>query len=126
MLNYGLDVHKKYTTYCIMDDDGRVLREGRCQNEDLPKVFSLKGRKRAVLEAGQNWSYFYDLIEPLVDQALLAHPLRVRAIAAARRRTPSTPARSPTCCVRTSSRRRMCRRRRSSIAGSCCVIGWIW
>ncbi len=94
MLNYGLDVHKKYTTYCIMEDDGRIVREGRCQNEDLPRVFSLEGRKRAVLEAGQNWSYLYDLIEPLVDTALLAHPLRVRAIAAARVKTDAIDART--------------------------------
>ncbi len=94
MLNYGLDVHKKYTTYCIMEDDGRVLREGRCQNEDLPGIFSLNGEKRAVLEAGQNWSYLYDKVEPLVDQVLLAHPLRVRAIAAARVKTDAIDART--------------------------------
>lgn len=94
MLNYGLDVHKKYTTYCIMEDDGRVIREGRCQNEDLPKVFSLKEGKRAVMEAGQNWSYLYDLVEPLVDLLLLAHPQRVRAIASARVKTDAIDART--------------------------------
>jgi hypothetical protein len=36
MLNYGLDVHKRYTTYCVMDDEGQVLEEGRCPNEGIP------------------------------------------------------------------------------------------
>jgi transposase len=96
MLYYGLDVHKKYTTYCVMDDEGKILREGRCFNEDLPhhSVFSLEGRKRAVMEAGGNWYYVYDLLEPVVDELLLAHPLRVRAIAAARVKTDIIDART--------------------------------
>jgi len=96
MLYYGLDVHKKYTTYCVMSEEGAVLDEGRCSNEGLPRhpTFSLKGRKRAVMEAGGNWYYIYDLLEPVVDELLLAHPLRVRAIAAARVKTDVIDART--------------------------------
>ena len=96
MLYYGLDVHKKYTTYCVLDDEGKILTEGRCPNEELPHhpAFSLKGRKRAVMEAGGNWYYVYDLPEPVVDELLLAHPLRVRAIAAARVKTDAIDART--------------------------------
>ena len=98
MLNYGLDVHKRYTTYCVMDDEGSIIREGRCANDELLylPVFSwkMKEERRAVMEAGGNWYHVYDLVEPMVSQLLLAHPLRVRAIAAARVKTDAIDART--------------------------------
>jgi len=38
----------------------------------------------AVLEATGNWSYMYDVLEEGTDEFFLAHPKRVKAIAAAR------------------------------------------
>ena len=32
------------------------------------------------MEATFNWVYFYDEISPFVDEAILAHPLKTRAI----------------------------------------------
>jgi hypothetical protein len=46
------------------------------------------------MEAGANWPFVHDLIEPNVDKVLLAHPLRVRAIAAARVKTDAIDART--------------------------------
>jgi transposase len=46
------------------------------------------------MEAGGNWYHVYDLVEPQVAQLLLAHPLRVRAIAAARVKTDAIDART--------------------------------
>jgi transposase len=96
LLNYGLDVHKKYTTICVMDDAGTIVSEGRAVTEELPAhpAFSLKGRKRAVMEAGGSWHHLYDILEPMVDELLLAHPLRVRAIASARVKTDEIDART--------------------------------
>src|SRR3990172_9282526 len=98
MLNYGLDVHKRYTTYCVMDDSGVILKEGRCANDELLRLpalsWKVKEERRAVMEAGGNWYHIYDLLEPVVGQLLLAHPLRVRAIAAARVKTDSIDAKT--------------------------------
>jgi transposase len=96
LLNYGLDVHKKYTTICVMDDAGTVLTEGRAVTGELPAhpAFALKGEKRAVMEAGGSWHHLYDILEPVVDELLLAHPLRVRAIASARVKTDEIDART--------------------------------
>ncbi|MDL1966195.1 MAG: hypothetical protein LWW90_05905 [Candidatus Desulfofervidus auxilii] len=44
---------------------------------------------KAVMEATFNWVYFYDEISPFVDEAILAHPLKTRAIAEARIKTDS-------------------------------------
>jgi hypothetical protein len=35
VLNYGLDVHKRYTSFCVMDQRGLILLEGRCPNDEL-------------------------------------------------------------------------------------------
>lgn len=96
MLNYGLDVHKRYTTFCVMDDKGSILQQGSCPNDELPfhPAFSLKGEKRAVMEAGGNWYALFDRLEPVVQGLFLAHPLRVRAIAAARVKTDKIDART--------------------------------
>ncbi len=96
MLHYGLDVHRKYTSICVMDDGGLILAEGKAVTQELTShpAFSLKGEKRAVLEAGGNWHYLYELLEPAVNEVLLAHPLRVRAIAAARVKTDAIDART--------------------------------
>jgi transposase len=96
VLNYGLDVHKRYTTFSVMDDTGVILAEGRCPNDELPlhPAFSLRGRKRGVMEASGNWYHMFDLLEPAFDTLLLAHPLRVRAIATARVKTDAIDART--------------------------------
>jgi transposase len=96
LLNYGLDVHKKYTSICVMDDQGTIIDEGRALTAELPAhpAFSLKGEKRAVMEAGGNWHFVYDILEPHVDELMLAHPLRVRAIATARVKTDTIDART--------------------------------
>jgi transposase len=96
VLHYGLDVHKRFTQFCVMDQKGTVLLEGRCPNAALPShpAFALKGLRRGVMEASGNWSYLFDLLEPLFAELLLAHPLRVRAIAAARVKTDAIDART--------------------------------
>jgi transposase len=96
MLYYGLDVHKRYTRFCVMEDSGEILTEGNCPTNELAlhPAFSLKGEKKVVLEGGANWHHVFDTLEPLVDELKLAHPLRVRAIAAARVKTDAIDART--------------------------------
>ena len=36
MLNYGLDVHKRYTTFCVMDHHGIILLEGLALTTSCP------------------------------------------------------------------------------------------
>jgi hypothetical protein len=49
-----------------MDDQGTIIDEGRALTAELPAhpAFSLKGEKRAVMEAGGNWHFVYDILEP--------------------------------------------------------------
>lgn len=90
MKYYGLDIHKKYSVYTVIDERGVILEQGRIPNE--PQAFarimnhSCEGAK-VVMEATCNWYYIYDLLEGMVEEVCIAHPLRTKAIASARVKT---------------------------------------
>ena len=90
MKYYGIDIHKKYSVYTAIDERGMILQQGRIPNE--PQAFarvmnhSAEGAK-AVIEATCNWYYIHDLLEGMVEEVYVAHPLRTKAIASARVKT---------------------------------------
>ena len=73
-----------------MDEKGQVLKEGRIGNSQKSLQHFLGkaevGRK-AVLEAGRNWTIMHDWLESEVEEVKLAHPLKVKAIADAKIKT---------------------------------------
>ena len=84
----GLDVHRHHTYYTQVDEAGQVVAQKKVSNEDLAEVIAdIAPPCRAVLEATGNWGYIADLLEPLIEELVLAHPLQVRAIAAAKVKT---------------------------------------
>ncbi len=88
MESIGLDVHRHYTVYTRVDETGRIVAQERVANEALPEVIGqIDPPCRAVLEATGTWGYIADLLEPVVEEVVLAHPLQVRAIAAAKVKT---------------------------------------
>lgn len=92
---YGLDVHKMSTTYACVSQDGKVLRRGRVPTraDAIQGIIAPSGCDAWVaLEATGNWSYVYDLLEPLASGVTLAHPRRVKAIAWARVKTDAVDA----------------------------------
>jgi len=88
----GLDVHKVRTQYCLVDGGGAVVREGSVPTEE---VLTLVDRPdlAAVLEAGGDWCAPYDTLRASGVAVTLAHPARVKAIAAARIKTDKIDAR---------------------------------
>lgn len=87
MRNVGLDVHQKYTWFTEVDERGVTLRQGKVNNEELASLFSDGEARRVVMEAGRNWYHLYELLEGVVEEVQMAHPLRVKAIAAAKVKT---------------------------------------
>jgi transposase len=97
--NYvGVDYHRKYSYMTVMNEGGKVIQEGKVDNnreavnEFLTRAHC-NGNSSAVLEATRNWTVMHDWLEDLVDEVHLAHPLKVKAIAEAKIKTDKIDAR---------------------------------
>jgi hypothetical protein len=130
MYYIGLDVHKKTISYCVKDASGQVHREGTIgatRNELDCWVRTLPQARIMAMEATIFTGWIYDHLLPHAEQVKVAHPLMLRAIALARRRTiASTPARSPTACAATFCRNATWPPRRFGIGAVPCAIGTCW
>jgi transposase len=91
MLYLGLDYSKRFSVATIVDGRGRVRKRGKFANRRAAFEEFLSGFKRvkAVIEAGRNYHVAAELLEGLVMEIKLAHPLKVRAIAEAKIKTDS-------------------------------------
>src|ERR1700730_6416520 len=96
-LNYiGFDVHKKTISYCVKDVSGRIHREGKigatrceldCWMKTLPQPWTV------AMEATIFTGWIYDHLLPHATQVKVAHPLMLRAIAAAKKKNDQIDAR---------------------------------
>jgi transposase len=90
MLFVGVDAHKVMSQVTVMDDAGKVLRRKRVASS-LPGIRgALEGYPqpmKAVLEASYSWGPLYDWLTEVAGDVVLAHPMKVRAIAEARIKT---------------------------------------
>jgi len=87
----GLDMHTETTTGTIKDEKGNPIRVMKVDTtkRGIKQLFKRLKKKniKAVFEASRNWPYYAELIEPYSREIIMAHPLRVRAIASARIKT---------------------------------------
>jgi len=85
----GLDVHKEFCQACVMDESGRVLSNGRFPStpEGLDEFLSGFEQAKFVLESTGIWEFIYEGIERRGFEVVLAHPMKVRAIAEAKVKT---------------------------------------
>src|SRR5437016_14487271 len=79
-MNYvGVDIHKKYSVLCALDESGRKLREGRVEGNSargFAQFFAgLEGPSKAVVEACWNWGLIHDELEELepVEEVVPTH-----------------------------------------------------
>lgn len=100
-MNYvGIDLHKKYSVLCALDESGQELGRARVESKAGPglKQFfqGLDGPSKVVMEACWNWGLMHDLVEevPEVDEVVLAHPYKTRLIAEAQIKTDQLDARA--------------------------------
>src|SRR5437762_13888949 len=84
-MNYvGVDIHKKYSVLCVVDERGRKLREARVEGNapfGFAQFFSgLGGPSKGVVEACWNWSCIHDALEALegIEEKKLAHTYKTR------------------------------------------------
>ena len=103
MYYIGLDVHKKTISYCVKDASGLVHREGkvgatRWELDDwmntLPQPWTV------AMEATIFTGWIYDHLLPHAQQVKVAHPLMLRAIAAAKKKNDRIDAGKIADCLR--------------------------
>src|SRR4030042_1740898 len=89
MVYVGLDIHKEFCQACVIDPSGRVLSNEKFSStqEDLDEFLDKFEDAKFVLESTGIWEFIYESIEKRGFEAVLAHPLKVRAIAEARVKT---------------------------------------
>ena len=91
MFYMGVDAHKAHSQMTVMDERGTVVERHRAASSRegmLEALSPYRGEPvKAVLEAGYGWGPIYDWIGEVADEVLLAHPLKVRAIAEAKIKT---------------------------------------
>lgn len=90
MLYVGVDAHRAQSVVTVMDEGGVILKQKRVNStrEDIQEVLGRYRRPmKAVLEASYSWGPMYDWLEEVAEEVMLAHPVKVRAIAEARIKT---------------------------------------
>jgi len=89
MYYIGIDLHKQDLVMAVENEHGPVARPRRLDCRDTGAILAAMKRWqpfRAVVEASASYRWLYDLLAPSGD-VVLAHPLRLRAIATARAKT---------------------------------------
>ena len=99
----GLDIHKKTISYCVKDVSGTVLSEGtvaatRAQLNEWMK--SLPTPWTVAMEATMFTGWIYDHLLPHAAAVKVAHPLMLRAIAAAKKKNDRVDASKICDCLR--------------------------
>jgi len=88
----GIDLHKDSLTICILNRNGTVRFETiscKCKNKIAAFFLALSKRHTiiAAVESVGFYHWFWDLVQPLVSQLILADASRVRAAAGRRAKT---------------------------------------
>jgi transposase len=103
MYYIGLDVHKKTISFCVKDASGQVHREGQVGAtrweldswmKNLPQPWTV------AMEATIFTGWIYDHLLPHAQQVKVAHPLMLRAIAAAKKKNDRIDAGKIADCLR--------------------------
>jgi transposase len=99
----GLDVHKKTISYCVKDAAGRVHQEGKIGStrRDLDCwIRTLPQPRTIAMEATIFTGWIYDHLLPHAEKVKVAHPLMLRAIAAAKKKNDKIDAGKIADCLR--------------------------
>jgi len=97
MNSVGIDLHRNRSQIAVIDSNGELSLSRRIVNDRatfLELLGGLVGESRVAVEATYGWEWLAELLEDAGYEIHLAHPLRTRAIAAARVKTDAVDART--------------------------------
>ena len=89
MYYIGLDVHKRKISYCVKDGSGKIYVEGTLPATRLDLDVWMKTLPHpwsVAMEATMFTGWIYDHLKPHAAALKVAHPLMLRAIAAAKKK----------------------------------------
>jgi transposase len=92
----GVDCHKQYDHATMIDTETGEVRARKLAHikEEFEEFIGNKAGTRMVIESCRDWSRTYELSEDLVEEVILAHPLKVQAIASAKVKTDAIDSRT--------------------------------
>jgi transposase len=103
MYYIGLDVHKRKISYCVKDSSGKIHTEGSIAATRLDLDHWMKKLPQpwsAAMEATMFTGWIYDHLKPHAATLKVAHPLMLRAIAAAKKKNDRIDAGKICDCLR--------------------------
>jgi transposase len=92
----GFDVHKKTISFCIKEQDGRILKEGTiaARRADLSAWAEAQVKPWiGALEATLFTGWIYDHLRPFAQELKVANPAMLKAIAASKKKNDRVDAR---------------------------------
>jgi transposase len=131
MYYIGLDVHKKTISYCVKDAAGCVHQEGKIgstRRELDAWIRTLPQPRMIAMEATIFTGWIYDHLLPHAEKVKVAHPLMLRAIAAAKKKNDRIDAGKIADCLRCDFLPE-CHMASTEIrtgAGPCATAAWCW
>jgi transposase len=86
----GCDLHKKSITFCVVNQDRKILARRRIlceQAGEITEFFKEWRPCQFVVEATSSYQWFVELVGPLAERTVLAHPGKLRVIAESTRKS---------------------------------------
>jgi len=92
----GLDCHKQYDFATSIDSETGEIKSKKLAHtkEEFKAFIGGRNNTKMVIESCWNWSKTYELAKDLVDEVILAHPLKIKAIASAKIKTDAIDSRT--------------------------------
>jgi transposase len=92
----GIDLHKHLIQCCVVGPHRKVLGEKKlyCDSPDeIRCYFGSLGKFEVVIEATAAYDWLAELLEPMAERVVLAHPGKMRIIAESKKKTDRVDAR---------------------------------
>ena len=95
-LTIGLDLGDRFSSYCILDEVGKILREQKVPTtpEEMKQTFGRMVRSRIAMETGTHSPWVSRLLTGLGHEVIVAHAQKVRLIVKSRRKDDRLDART--------------------------------
>jgi hypothetical protein len=131
-LGFGIEdvwhVHKKTISYCVKDAAGKIHQEGKIgstRRELDSWIKTLPQPRTIAMEATIFTGWIYDHLLPHAEKVKVAHPLMLRAIAAAKRKNDKIDASKIADCLIYEKEKQRGNRNRATLAVARKMVAWM-